>query len=103
MPSLPLLDEMLFMSTSFVHYYESAGAKRKGMATDSWRSAYPSGLIAEPALLGFLMEYYNYNACWIFAGALGIFLFILFFAKTEAVDVWFDYGFQASYDLTFKN
>jgi MFS family permease len=78
-----ILGEMLFMPASFVHCYESAGAKRKGMATGSWRSAYSSGLIAGPVISGFLLEYYNFNACWILAGALGIFLFILFFCQRK--------------------
>lgn len=79
-----ILGEMLFMPTSFVHCYESAGTKRKGMAAGSWRSAYSLGLIAGPALSGFLMEYYNYDACWVLAGTLGIFLFILFFCQRNS-------------------
>lgn len=75
-----ILGEMLFMPTSFVQCYESAGHKRKGMAAGAWRSAYSSGLIVGPVLSGFLMEYYSYNACWILAGILGFFLFILFFS-----------------------
>ncbi|MCW8469764.1 MFS transporter [Fluoribacter gormanii] len=78
-----ILGEMLFMPTSFVQCYESVGNKRKGMAAGAWRSAYSSGLIVGPVLSGFLMEYYSYNACWILAGALGFFLFILFLAKKK--------------------
>ncbi|TIF98037.1 MFS transporter [Legionella pneumophila] len=76
-----ILGEMLFMPTSFVRCYESAGNKRKGMVAGAWRSAYSSGLIVGPVLSGFLMEYYSYNACWILAGILGFFLFILFSVK----------------------
>ncbi|CAM4479277.1 MAG: hypothetical protein LEGION0403_FIIPPAGN_02463 [Legionella sp.] len=78
-----ILGEMLFMPTSFVQCYESAGTERKGMAAGAWRSAYSSGLIVGPTLSGFLMEYYNYNACWILAGMLGLFLCILFLAKNK--------------------
>ncbi|MCE3045615.1 MFS transporter [Legionella sp. 16cNR16C] len=73
-----ILGEMLFMPTSFVECYESAGKKRKGMAAGAWRSAYTSGLIVGPVVSGLLMEYYSYNACWILAGIIGFFLFILF-------------------------
>lgn len=73
-----ILGEMLFMPTSFVRCYESAGNSRKGMAAGAWRSAYSSGLIIGPFLSGFLMEYHSYNACWILAGALGVFLCTLF-------------------------
>ncbi|MDP1603136.1 MAG: MFS transporter [Legionella sp.] len=75
--------EMLFMPTSFVECYESAGNKRKGLAAGAWRSAYSSGLIVGPLLSGLLMEYYSYNACWILAGILGFFLFILFFSQEK--------------------
>ena len=70
--------EMLFMPTSFVLCYESASVERKGMAAGAWRSAYTSGLIIGPTLSGLLMEHYNYNACWILAGILGLLLCILF-------------------------
>lgn len=70
--------EMLFMPTSFVQCYESVGIKRKGMAAGAWRSAYASGLIIGPTLSGLLMEHFNYNACWILAGILGLLLFISF-------------------------
>lgn len=76
-----ILGEMLFMPTSFVLCYESAGTKRKGMTAGAWRSAYSMGLIVGPTLSGFLMEHYNYNACWILAGILGLFLCILFLVK----------------------
>lgn len=78
-----ILGEMLFMPTSFVQCYESVGIKRKGMAAGAWRSAYSSGLIVGPVLSGFLMEYYSYNACWILAGILGFFLFILLFSQEK--------------------
>jgi MFS family permease len=78
-----ILGEMLFMPTSFVQCYESAGNKRKGMAAGAWRSAYSSGLIVGPVLSGFLMEYYSYNACWILAGILGFSLLILFFSQEK--------------------
>ncbi|MCW8386891.1 MFS transporter [Fluoribacter dumoffii] len=81
-----ILGEMLFMPTSFVQCYESAGNKRKGMATGAWRSAYSSGLVVGPTLSGFLMEYYSYNACWILAGILGFFLFILFFFQEKSLN-----------------
>lgn len=76
-----ILGEMLFMPTSFVQCYESASTERKGMASGAWRSAYSLGLIVGPTLSGFLMEHYNYNACWILSGVLGLFLCILFLAK----------------------
>lgn len=78
-----ILGEMLFMPTSFVECYESAGNKRKGMAAGAWRSAYSSGLIVGPVVSGLLMEYYSYNACWTLAGILGFFLFILFFSQDK--------------------
>lgn len=76
-----ILGEMLFMPTSFVQCYESVGSQRKGMAAGAWRSAYSLGLIAGPSLSGLLMEYYNYQACWILAGILGLLLFVLFFSR----------------------
>ena len=76
-----ILGEMLFMPTSFVQCYESAGKKHKGMAAGAWRSAYSFGLIVGPILSGFLMEHYSYNACWILAGILGFFLFIVFLSQ----------------------
>lgn len=78
-----IIGEMLFMPTSFVQCYESAGAERKGMAAGAWRSAYSSGLIVGPLISGFLMEHYSYNACWILTGMLGFFLCILFLAKNK--------------------
>lgn len=78
-----ILGEMLFMPTSFVQCYESAGSKQKGMASGVWRSAYSSGLIVGPILSGFLMEHYNYNACWVLAGLLGFFLFVLFLITSK--------------------
>lgn len=78
-----ILGEMLFMPTSFVQCYESAGTERKGMAAGAWRSAYSSGLIVGPIISGFLMEHYNYNACWLLAGMLGLLICILFIAKSK--------------------
>lgn len=80
-----ILGEMLFMPTFFVQCYESVGSQRKGMAAGAWRSAYSLGLIAGPSLSGLLMEYYNYQACWILAGILGLFLFVLFFSRLGSV------------------
>lgn len=78
-----IFGEMLFMPTSFVLCYESAGIERQGKAVGTWRSAYSLGLIVGPTFSGFLMEHYNYNACWILAGILGLFLCILFLVKPE--------------------
>lgn len=72
-----ILGEMLFMPTSFLQCYTSAEHNHKGRASGAWRSAYSCGLIVGPVLSGFLMEYYSYNTCWILAGILGVFLFIL--------------------------
>ena len=76
-----ILGEMLFMPTSFVQCYELAGSQQKGKAGGAWRSAYASGLVVGPILSGFLMEYYSYNACWILAGILGLFLLFYFLAQ----------------------
>lgn len=74
-----IIGEMIFMPNSFIYCYESVGLQHKGMASGAWRSAYSLGLIIGPIISGFLMEYYNYNYCWMFSGILGLLIFMIFY------------------------
>lgn len=69
--------EMLFMPTSSVLCFESAGNKKQGFSVGAWRTAYSSGLMIGPLVSGLLLHYYNYNYCWMFAGAVSILIFLI--------------------------